>query len=160
MLDFEIQRFTRQCCVTGRELTAGEPFYSVLVPEGSSVVRRDYCAEAWPGPPENAVGWWKANVPEQHAKKMHLAPSEVMLHYFEQIVDDPMLADERYVLALLMIRRRVVKQERIETDSAGQETLVMFCSKNEQEYRTLVAMPTAERAHEIQEKLGNLLYSK
>lgn len=159
MLDFEIQRFTRHCYATGRELAPGESFYSLLLPEGSQVVRRDYAANAWPGPPENALGWWKSKVPEAHAKKMQLAPSEIMLQYFEQLSEEPLLADERYVLALLMVRRRVVRQERVETNSAGQETLVMYCGRNEQEYRTEVAMPTAERAAQIQEKLGNLLYT-
>ena len=160
MLDFEIQKLTRQCCTTGKELLPGELFYSVLVPEGSAVLRKDYAAEAWPGPPENALGWWKSHVPEANAKKLHLAPSEVMLQYFEQLLEEPLLADERYVLALLMIRKRVVRQERVETDAAGMETLVLHCATNDQEYRTAVVMPTAERAKEIQEKLGNLLYSK
>jgi hypothetical protein len=159
MLDFEIQRFTRHCHATGRELMPGEVFYSVLVPEQSQVLRHDYSAAAWAGPPEKALGWWKATVPEPNAKKMHLAPSGVMIQYFEQLADDLTLADERYVLALLMIRRRVVRQERVETDEAGRETLVLYCSRNEQEYRAAVVMPTAERAQQIQEKLGNLLYS-
>ena len=34
MLDFDIQRFTRHCHATGRELSPGEAFYSVLVSEG------------------------------------------------------------------------------------------------------------------------------
>lgn len=160
MLDFDIQKFTKQCCVTGRELVPGEVFYTVLVPEGAAVLRRDYSAAAWQGPPENAVGWWKSHVPEAHAKKLHLAPSEVMLQHFEHLLEEPQLADERYVLALLMIRRRVVRQERIETDAAGQEMLVLHDAHHDREYRTAVAMPTPERAREIQEKLGNLLYSK
>jgi hypothetical protein len=160
MLDFEISKFTRQCCATGRELLPGELFYSVLVPEGSAVVRRDYSADAWPGPPEKTLGWWKSHVPEANAKKLHLAPSEVMLQYFEQLLEEPLLADERYVLALLMIRKRVVRQEQIETDAAGQETVVMHCALNDREYRTAVVIPTPERAQAIQEKLGNLLYSK
>ena len=83
-----------------------------------------------------------------------------MLQYFEQLLEEPFLADERYVLALLMIRKRVVRQEKVETNAAGIETLVLHCASNDQEYRTVVVMPTPERAKEIQEKLGNLLYSK
>jgi hypothetical protein len=161
MLDFEVQRFTRHCHATGRELAPGETFYSVLVPEHGQVQRRDYSAAAWPGPPEKALGWWKSHVSEPQARKAQLAPSEVMLEYFEQLGDDLALADERYVLALLMIRRRVVRQERVErNDGDGSETLVLFCPRNEQEYRTIVALPSAERAREIQEKLGRLLYAE
>jgi hypothetical protein len=160
MLDFELQRFTRHCAATGRELTPGEAFYSVLIPQGSSIVRKDYSLEAFTGPPENHAGCWKSTVPEPHAKKMNLAPSEVMVQYFEQLQEESQLADERFILALLMIRRRIMRHERTETDSAGQEWLVLYCSRNEQEYRTVVAMPSASRTNEIQEKLGSLLYSQ
>jgi hypothetical protein len=123
-------------------------------------VRRDYAADAWQGPPEKTVGWWKSQVPHPHAKKMHLAPSEVMLQYFQELDGRPDKEDERYVLALLMIRRRVVRQERTEQDPLGREVAVLYCARNETEYRATVVMPTAERVAAIQDELGRLLYSK
>ena len=36
MLDFEVQRFTRQCCQTDEVLQPGDTFYSVLVTERRS----------------------------------------------------------------------------------------------------------------------------
>jgi hypothetical protein len=160
MLDFEIQRFTRHCHATGRELAPGEVFYSVLVPEGADVVRRDYAADAWQGPPEKSLGWWKSQVPEPNARKVHLAPSEVMLQYFQELEGRLDREDERYILSLLMIRRRVVRQERTERDALGREVAVLHCPRNETEYRTPIVMPTPERAAAIQEELGRLLYSQ
>ena len=49
MTDYQIQPNTRHCAATGRELRAGEKFYSVLSQEGGKLVRRDYAAEAWQG---------------------------------------------------------------------------------------------------------------
>lgn len=159
MLDFEIQRCTRKCFATEREFRPGEAFYSVLVQEGAEVVRRDYSEAAWPGAPENSLGFWKSNMPGVVNKKLHWAPNDVMLHYFEQLAERPDQADVRYVLALLMIRRRVVRQESSETDADGQEWLTLFCPRNEQEYKALVAVPTNERALEIQKELAQLLYA-
>ena len=62
MIDYDIQRCSRRCAASDRELHNGEVCYSVLVPEGGQVVRRDYSAEGWPGPPEGAIGWWKSAV--------------------------------------------------------------------------------------------------
>ena len=60
-MDFEVQRFTRRCAATDRELAPGELFYSVLLAEGAEVVRHDYAAEAWNGPTVRAApGWWKS----------------------------------------------------------------------------------------------------
>ncbi len=159
MLDFEIQRCTRRCAKTDRELHPGETFYSVLAAEGAVVVRRDFCDEAWEGPPEGAIGWWKSQMPEPNARKFHWAPNDVMLHYFEQLEGQADKQDVRYVLALLMIRRRVVRLEDTETDDTGREVLVLYCPRNENEYKTAVVMPDDQRAAEIQEELAQLLFA-
>jgi hypothetical protein len=160
MLDFEIQRCTRKCFATERELRPGETFFSVLVQEGAEVTRRDYAEEAWTGPPEGAIGFWKSQMPGAGAKKLHWAPNDVMLHYFEQLADNEEKLDVRYVLALLMIRRRVVRQENTEIDEQGREVAVLFCPRNEQEYRTPVVMPSAERVQQIQDEIAKLLYAE
>ncbi|HTN76673.1 MAG TPA: hypothetical protein VL096_15550, partial [Pirellulaceae bacterium] len=113
MLEFDIHRGTKKCFATQRDFRPGETYYSVLIAEGAEVVRHDYCSEAWSGPPDDAIGWWKAQQPGASNKK-HWAPNDVMLQYFEQLADKPEQVDVRYVLALLMIRRRVVRQEAIE----------------------------------------------
>jgi hypothetical protein len=158
MLDFEICRRARRCAKTDREFQPHELFYSVLVPEGAEVVRYDYSAEAWQGPPENALGWWKAQA-ESSTRKFNLAPQDVIVQFFEQLGGQPDKADLRYVLTLLMIRRRIVRLEDTETDDAGQEVLVVFCPRNESEYRVPVVSPTQRRAAEIQEELVRLLYA-
>ena len=101
-MDYELQRSTRKCAKSGRDLAAGEVFYSVLSTEGSQVVRHDFAPEVWQGPPDGALGWWKAHAPaaESKAKKPHWAPNDVMLQLFDELAEQPDRADMRYVLAL------------------------------------------------------------
>jgi hypothetical protein len=157
MIDFEIQRCSRKCSVTDRELAGGEECYSVLFSEGGQVVRRDYSAAAWQGPPENCLGWWKSTVVDPSAGRPQWAPNEVMLEYFERLLADPTAEDARYVLALLLVRRRIARVERTEKDEADREHLIIFCPRNENEYRVPEALPTPERAAQIQEQLSELL---
>jgi hypothetical protein len=160
MIDYEIQRCTRRCAATDRELKDGEVCYSVLTTEGAAVVRRDYCEQAWPGPPEGAIGWWKSIVVDPHAGRLSWAPSDVMLSYFERLLADPSADDARYVLALLLVRRRVLRVEGHERDAAGRETLVLHCGRNDAEYRVAEVMPTPERAAAIQQQLAELLQTQ
>jgi hypothetical protein len=157
MLDYEIQRCSRRCSATDRELKDGETCFSVLTAEGGQVVRRDFSAEAWQGPPENAIGWWKSTVVDPNAGRPHWAPNDVMLSYFERLLEDPAAEDARYVLALLLVRRRVLRVEGHEKDHAGRDTLVLHCSRNESEYRVAETLPTPERAAAIQQQLADLL---
>jgi hypothetical protein len=159
MIDYEVQRCTRHCAVTGRELHAGETFYSTLTAEGSRVVRHDYSAEAWQGPPEGVVGWWKAHMPERNAKKLNWAPNDVMLELLEGLEPREDKAELRYVLALLLIRRRVVRLEETQHDELGREISVLYCPRREATYRVVTAMPNEERTAEIQEELARLLFA-
>lgn len=157
MIDYEIERCSRRCAATGRELKDGEVCYSVLVAEGAAVVRRDYAAEAWQGPPPEAIGSWQTTVVDPQAGRPQWAPSEVMLHYFERVLDDPAAEDARYVLALLLVQRRLLRVERHEPDGAGGNTLVLYCARQEREYRVAELLPTPERARAVQQQLTELL---
>jgi uncharacterized protein YbaR (Trm112 family) len=159
MIDYEVQRCTRHCAVTLRELRPGETFYSTLTAEGAHVVRRDYSREAWQGPPENVLGWWKAQMPERDAKKVRFAPNDVMLELLETLEPRPDKQDMRYVLSLLLVRRRVLRLEDTEHNEAGQEVSVLYCPRRESTYRVAVVMPDEARTAEIQEELARLLFA-
>lgn len=160
VVDFEVQRFTRRCAATDRELRPGESFYSVLKVEGADVVRYDYASETWQGPPDDALGWWKSEVPDPKANRVHWAPNDIMLHYFQQLTADPNKQDVAYVLALLLIRRRVFKLEASQRSSDGHEELVVYCSKKEQQYHIPVVHPEPERIQAIQQELAATLFAK
>src|SRR5437773_5408324 len=157
MIDYDIQRCSRRCAATERELKDGEACFSVLVPDGAAVIRRDYSAEAWQGPPENAIGSWKTIVVDPSAGRPHWAPHDVMLNYFERLLDDPAAEDARYVLALLLVRRRVLRVEGQEQDERGRPTLLLYCARNEAQYRVTEIMPSSERVAAIQQQLAELL---
>ncbi len=158
MLDYDVQRCTRRCAATDRELKPGDPCYSTLVPRGAHVVRLDYAEAAWPGPSEQSLGWWRSRVPDGGKERVAWAPNDVMLDYFAYLADRPDKADVRYVLALLLIRRRVIRLENTLVDAAGEETLVVVCPRDESESRLVAVMPDEPRIAEIQAELSKLLF--
>src|ERR1700676_844392 len=161
-MDYEVQRFTRRCAATDREFAPGETFFSVLMAEGAAVVRHDYAAEAWPGPPAAALGWWKSQLPGADAKpkKPQWAPSDVMLQLFDELAERPEQIDLRYVLALLLLRRRVLRLEDTEGDAGGNETMLLYCPRRETEYRVTVSIPDPSRTQQIQQDLAPLLVNQ
>lgn len=158
-MEYEHVHFTRRCVVTGHQFAPGETFYSALMTEGSNLVRHDYAEQSWQGPPMGAIGWWKSRLPQRDTQRMHWAPNDVMLDLFEQLAADPTRADMRYVLALLLIRRRVCRLEETQHDDQNRETLLLYCPRREAEYRVTVAAPDAERTGQIQEELARLLFA-
>jgi hypothetical protein len=159
-MDYEIQRSNRSCAATGKELSPGEEFYSVLIAEGADLKRYDYCVDAWEGPPDGAIGCWKSQMPRPDARRVHWAPNDVMLHFFEQIESAPGKEDMRYVLALLLVRRRVMRLEEQQRDERGGEVLVLYCPRRDTTYRVPAIAPDPARIDEIQDELAKLLFAK
>jgi hypothetical protein len=161
LLDFEVQRCTRCCAATERALAPGDECYSVLEIAGADVVRKDYSPEAWKGAPEGAFGWWKSRVPEPTAKKIKLAPNDVLLELFDQLADKSEQQDLRYVLALLLVRRRVLRvdvgHDSNELESPDAESMRLYCPKRDGSCEVIVAAPSGERIDQIQQQLSELL---
>jgi len=166
LLDFEVQRCTRRCAATDRALEPGDVCYSMLEVVGADVIRKDFCSDVWKGAPDSAFGWWKSRVPEPTAKKIKLAPNDVLLELFDQLADKPEQQDLRYVLALLLVRRRVLRVDLMhepqsdESDTqmdCAAETMTLYCPKRETAHEVFVAMPSGERIDEIQQQLSELL---
>lgn len=154
-MEYEIQACTRRCAATGRELSPGEEYYSALVSEGEGWRRLDFAAEAWHGPPPEAVGWWKSQRPD--ARRARWAPNDVLLEFFDRLEGQAESQDLRYVLALFLVRRRVMRLEETQTDERGQEVLVLYCPRRESTHHVPAVMPDEARANQIQDELARLL---
>lgn len=158
-MDYDVQHFSRRCAATGRELREGETFYAVLAREGKEIVRRDYSAEAWPGPAAEWVAWWKSQAPSRASRRAKLAPNDVLWEYFQELEARGDQPDAVYVLALLLIRRRVLRLEEREADADGADWLVLHCPRDESIHRVLDVAPQEERIVEIERQLSELLYA-
>ena len=155
-MEYDVQRCNRTCAKTGHELVPGQTIYSALVAEGAELVRYDYSVEGWEGPPEGALACWRSRIAMAESKKSW-APNDVMLDLLEQLEDQPDKQDMRYVLALLLVRRRVVRlEETVENESTVQSQL-LFCPRRDRQYTVRVMMPEDSRAQEIQDELTRLL---
>ena len=175
--DYEVKRCTRVCAVNQRELRPGESFYSVLRAEGGTVLRDDYSMEAWQGPPDHAIGWWKSRMPERDERRARLAPNDQLLQLFQELHQrgstDGGAADHDllYVLALLLVRRRVLRleettgvDENTDLDGATAERnhvqeLVLYCPRQDETYHVAATDPDERRIQEIQDQLATLLYA-
>ncbi len=165
LLDFEVRSCSRLCAQTGKSLQPGEVYFSVLAiqekgletEKGTETVRRDYGAESWQGPPKGSLGWWRSRVPVKDAKPK-LAPTDVMLNLFAALADEPSDLQFRYLLGLLLIRRRVLRREEASCDDAGHEVLTLFAPRRDQRYELIVDEPDQQQAELIQQRMIDLLY--
>ncbi len=118
--EYHVSRCSRQCHALGRPLREGEWYYSVVIEtDDENYVRRDYSAESWQGPPEQAIGWWKNRMPRATEKKLVLAPPEVLIDLLRQMASFSEKAKLRYLLAIMLMRKRLLRPH----DFVGNESL-------------------------------------
>lgn len=163
LLDFEVRTCSRSCAETGKELQPGEVYFSMLAIQGqeqgqaTETVRSDFSAEAWQGPSETSLGWWRSRVPVKD-EKPKLAPIDVMLNLFTALADQPADSQFRYLLGLLLIRRRVLRREDSIRNQADQEVLALSAPRRGESFELIVDEPNQEEAELIQQRMIDLLY--
>jgi hypothetical protein len=156
-VDFEVTHCSRQCAASGRTLAPGETYFSTLHIEAGRSVRRDCSAEEWRGAPEGAIAWWKAVVPRGDGSKPKLAPQDVLPNLFAELAEQPDEADFRYVLGLLLMRRKILKLDETRRDSLG-EILVLECPRRGEQYELRATTPDPLQTEQLQQRMIELLY--
>ena len=130
-MQHEVGKHTHRCQATGREIRPGESDYSVLMETPTGPERRDYSVEGWTGPPEGTVGYWKGKLADEPPPppKPKEIPLETMVELFDRLESDAERLDDemkkrRYMLALLLVRKRALKLHSIRRDG-DQDFLVV-----------------------------------
>ena len=174
MVNYEVPRCSKICTATRCELKPGEWFYSVLLEDKGQIKRLDYSQDGWPGSPTHQpedgidlIGWWKSRLPTSNDNKVKLAPNDILLNLFDQLGEQLDKQEMRYVLVLLLIRRRIFRMEREEVVAETgrehcdpqQKTMTVYCPKREATYRIPMTVPSDEQIEQMQQTLTALLYA-
>jgi len=127
MNQYDLAAPARMCAATGRELKTGERIVSVLTDEGGALVRRDFSPEGWPGLPPNAVAHWQGKVPTANAPRRPVVNEPLLFDCFDHLAGqtEPNKVHFRYVVALLLMRRKKLKFEDVKRTADGNEVLVL-----------------------------------
>jgi hypothetical protein len=162
MTDYQIKRNSRRCHGSGRELKAGEEYYSELIPLPAGTAgefeRRDWSMEEWKGPAGDAVGWWHSRIPVITGNRVYWAPVEVLREYFRQLRESPGCEARAWLMAMLLVRRRLLRLDGEEVDSAGSTWLVLS-DPDRQAIRVPVVDVDAEQRKQIQQEFSEHLFT-
>ena len=160
--EWQLESSKGRCAVTGRELSEGEEFYSVLFEDEaveSGFRRADYSVGAWTGVPDGAYCHFKTHVPVKEKKRRLLVDNEVLVNFFLRLADetDPLRVQFRFVLALILMRKRLLKYEGTE-DENGDEAWRMTLASDHSEQRVVNPRLTEEQIQGVSGQLGAILH--
>jgi hypothetical protein len=131
--EWPIKHRADACARTQRRFQPGEQFYTLLFREGESFRREDLSEEAWAQRNENIrpFSFWKSRYEPPPAEPPEALAKENAEDILRRLLgqNDPANANVSYVLAVMLERKRVLKQIKIE-QSEGRPVLIYEHAKN------------------------------
>lgn len=106
-----------ECAITGRPFEDGETFHTAIFfdPKENGYVRRDICLEAWKAEVQQRkpIASWKSMYQKVLAEgRPEITPKESAMELLQRFIEDgdPKTDNARYILALMLERKRQIVQ--------------------------------------------------
>jgi hypothetical protein len=169
---FQLGRFTASCAASGRTLVPGEQVVATLcdAPAGDDTghefVRRDFSLEAWDSGkrPEGMVCFWRTTAPEPDQKRRMLVDDDTMVELFDRLEGDerPQRIAYRWLICLILVRKRLLRQLRIDREGDSEWWLVQKRGMDDAVPPIRVLNPRIrdEDLQELSEHLGEVMQSE
>jgi len=126
--DWPIKHRADVCARTQRPFAAGEQFYTLLFREGEGFRREDLSEEAWSQRNENIrpFSFWKMRYEPPPAAPAETLAKENAEDILRRLLaeNDPAHANACYVLAVMLERKRVLKQ--IKADQTEDRPVLIY----------------------------------
>jgi hypothetical protein len=156
MSAWSFRRRRGTCSVCEREFDDGEAHFSALAIQGEELSREDACRACWKARDDSLPAplfWWRT--------RHHVAARKGLALDLEAIQglflglegrDEQHLRELRYVLALILLRKRRLKIERIERSDEG-ESMILRRPRRQEALRVWVFEFDAERMAQLRDEL-------
>jgi hypothetical protein len=125
---YAVARPNGKCALTGRDIVPGEKFMTALRETPAGFERLDVSLDAWPSVDRaDLLAFWQSTMPQPSAKKQLFVDDAVLCELFERLADvqEPAKVNFRFVLGLILMRKRLVGYDSTRRDDAGGEWWVV-----------------------------------
>lgn len=163
MKQYEIARSSYRCNDCQRELAVQEEFVAAVQQDEQEedLLRQDYCLDCWGRRTEQGrevLGFWRTRVPAPQAKKKLLVDDELLIGFFQRLqdTDSESMLQFRFVLALILMRKRLLIYDGMEKDGASEFWLMHLRGSTD---RTRVLDPhlDQDKIAQVSQHLGQIL---
>lgn len=166
--EYEISHPGDVCAACSKQLPPGEELIATIQPgeekDGEELfVRRDFCTPCWAARGEqlagpDSLGVWHTRVPQLKEKKKLFVDDEVLASFFQRLegIEDPARQQFRFVLALILMRKKKLVYDRSEATDAGDVWTVHFKGQDGA-YRVVDPKMDEDKITEVSRQLGEIL---
>ncbi len=112
--EWNMPRRAEVCAACRREFAPGEPLQACLYQTGEAYVRRDFCPTCAPPASPAPLATWRTRRPAPTDRKTPAFDRHAIHQLFERLEEagEPQQLQLRFVLALLLWRKRILRLDR------------------------------------------------
>jgi hypothetical protein len=151
---------TGSCTKCQKAFHEQELYNATLFEAPEGFARRDFCQACWTEDfRKEAFSFWQARVPKKEEKKKLFVDDTVLLDFFRRLTENP---DETksgfcFVLALILMRKRILKYVSTLPRSDGREIWMMKLSGEDKEFKVPNPHLDDQQIEQIRSELTNVL---
>jgi hypothetical protein len=160
--EWTIQSRADRCAATGAEFSDGEYFYTLLFDEKEGFRREDMSEAAFQARPADApapFSFWKSKyeatpppAPEALGKQ---TAEDLLRRYMAE--DSPTHTNARYILALMLERKRMIKEVELRTAENGQLVRIYEYAKTGEVFIIPDPQLKLSQLEEVQNEVAGML---
>lgn len=158
MAEWEIHRPLGTCAGSGRVIKPDEEYIATLVEAGGKFERRDYSTEYWTGNKPAVYCYWKSIMPKSEQKKKVFIDDNMLMSFFERLATetDEEKVNFRFVLMLVLMRKRIVKYDSSKT-ADGREIWTVKITGRDETAEVINPHLTEDKIEQLSDQLGQIL---
>ena len=161
--EYNISKTAGLCTACEKQLAPEEEFVAVLRDTADQFLREDFCVECWnsqdkPEGPD-VFGIWRSKVPPAQEKKKLLVDDDLLINFFHRLdgESDEAKISFRFVLALVLMRKRLLIYDRLERRDQGEEVWLMHLRGSDLTHEVIDPRMDEDKIAEVSGQLGQIL---
>jgi len=161
--DYKIAKTDALCIACGAQLPGGTDIVAVVREREGEFVREDFCPGCWQTreqtPDPDRYGIWRTHVPMPQEKKKLLVDDPLLINFFQRLADaeDPVKIGFRFVLALVLMRKKLLIYDGSTTADDGRDVWKMHFKATGEEHQVIDPKFDEDKIAQVSQSLGEII---
>ena len=161
--EYNISKSNCQCAACQKAMQPTQEYMATVHETDEDFAREDYCMECWSAKSSEGqadiVGVWRATIPQAQEKKKLFVDDELLVNFFQRLeqATEPAKINFRFVLALVLMRKKMLVYDRMLRKEDGSEVWTMHFKGSDQIHEVIDPKMDEDKIAQVSQHLGEIL---
>lgn len=161
--EYNISKPPDSCAACQKQCPPGEELVATVKEVNEDLQRQDFCLACWEANGRSAdpeiLAQWHWHVPRKEEKKKLLVDDELLINFFQRLEGslEPTRVSFRFVLALILMRKRLLIYDRSRKEADGREIWSIRLKGSDQAMEVVDPHLDEQKIADVSQRLGEIM---